>query len=381
MITSKVPPIFLFVGNKKYLGFSSLRFTKELTGVAHGFALEMTDVNALEKIQNGLTNDVLAQVYLGPTLLTTGYIDSVETDSSLKLRVNGRSKASRLIDCSAKKKEYKNVTIQTLANLLCQKYSILFADETGIAKQRTIKSEAGDSPLSLMKKWLEESNDVWLSSLATGDLVLKPKPKRSLAQFIYGENVYRYSILYDFQDVFSDYTVYSSAHDALLGKTSFKGTYQDDYLKTYKNKSFEAAAVKDKAGCIAKAKKAAIAAKSRMMTLSMDVPVYLPSGMMVDAGDLVTVTLPHHSVENHEFIVNRLSLEVSSSSFKMNLELIDASAFNSALKGSDVLFTFDGAFAKAFHAARTKGLKSFLLRGRRYHTRILEEIGLSGGLS
>jgi len=102
-MTDPVNAVRLLVAAQEYAGWKTVRITAGIERQARDFELEVTDVwPGQTEIPRRIQPGDACQVFIGPDLVMTGYIDAtpIKYDGkSLSVAVKGRSKTADLVDC------------------------------------------------------------------------------------------------------------------------------------------------------------------------------------------------------------------------------------------------------------------------------------------
>lgn len=186
--------ITLRVDGQIYGGWQKVRITRSLRDVAGDFELGLTrkwdDAKAMV-IKPGSA----CTVHIGNDLVLTGYVDDFIPSydaTAVEWVVQGRSKTSDLVDCSAiyKSGQWQNATLDRVARDICAPFGIKVVVESdpGAAFSR-VAIEQGETCFELLDR-LAKQRAILLTTNEAGDLVLTQASSTDMgASLVLGENI------------------------------------------------------------------------------------------------------------------------------------------------------------------------------------------------
>lgn len=135
---------FAGVGGKRW---GAVTITTSLVDLASSFSLKALGVFATE--EDFIREGDEVEVFVGPDLLITGYVDDVEHDGDAEnasVEVSGRSRTCDLFDCSAPLGTWSGLTLLKLLQTLIASYRIDIVDEAGVGGVivRSHRTEEGE---------------------------------------------------------------------------------------------------------------------------------------------------------------------------------------------------------------------------------------------
>lgn len=220
----------LVVSGKDYLGWKSINITRSLEALSASFNLTYADawdyagltgpfkkpktVHRKWYIQAGDA----CEVYIGKDRVITGFVDEVSTQvngTDRSFSVSGRDVTGDLIDCAASTqsdKEWKNITVLQIANVLVKPFSIKVKNNTGVGTPLVkLGVSHGESAYDVLERAARQRGILLVTS-ADGELVLeKPGSSKSKVSLVEGNNILSCSLRQDFKRRFSNYYLYGSA--------------------------------------------------------------------------------------------------------------------------------------------------------------------------
>jgi len=168
--------ITLRVDGQIYGGWQKVRINRSLRDVAGDFELSLTrkwdDAKAMV-IKPGSA----CTVHIGSDLALTGYVDDFIPSydaEAVEWVVQGRSKTSDLVDCSAiyKSGQWQNVSLDRVARDLCAPFGIKVMVECELGdKFQRVTIEQGETCFELLDR-LAKQRAILLTTNEAGDLVL-----------------------------------------------------------------------------------------------------------------------------------------------------------------------------------------------------------------
>ena len=153
------------------------------------------------------------EVRIGDDLVATCYVDATPMsydDSSISIDIDGRSKTSDLIDCSATNKpaQWKGATIADIVKALAAEYGIEVVvdfDDKEVIKE--FQFERGDSPFDCIDKLRKQRNLIICDDAEGRVVIAKIGQYKADDKLELGKNIKRASCPKDFKDVFNEYIV------------------------------------------------------------------------------------------------------------------------------------------------------------------------------
>lgn len=212
-----IEPVKLKVNGLNYGNWQKVRITRSLRDIASDFELILT-TKWKDAVADGIKAGPPCEVYLGDDLVMTGYIDTFVPSydaSEVTWVVQGRSKTSDLVDCSAiyKSGQWSNVKLDRVARDLCAPFSIEVLVECDLgAKFPRVSIEQGETCFELLDR-LAKQRAVLLTTNEKGQLVLTQASEQGMgASFILGENILAARGNFSMRDRASEWIVKGSGY-------------------------------------------------------------------------------------------------------------------------------------------------------------------------
>lgn len=203
----------LLVNGTDFGGWKSVGIAAGIDRQARDFDLSVTDRWPGSDVPRRIAPGDACQVFIGPDLVLTGYVDGTPISydaKSVTVGVKGRSKTADLVDCSAihEPGQFKGRKVEQIAAELAAPYgvAVLAAVDTGaaIADHQLQQGESVFESIDRMLKLraLLSTDD------ADGRLVLtRAGSARAATDLVVGENVLTGSASLDCKDRFSEYRI------------------------------------------------------------------------------------------------------------------------------------------------------------------------------
>lgn len=161
----------------------------------------------------GIREGDKVEVRIGDDLVATCYVDATPIsydESSISIDIEGRSKTSDLIDCSATNKpaQWKGATIAAIVKALSAEYSVdvvVDFDDKEVIKE--FQFERGDSPFDAIDKLRKQRNLIICDDAEGRVVIAKIGQYKADDKLELGKNIKRASCPKDFKDVFNEYIV------------------------------------------------------------------------------------------------------------------------------------------------------------------------------
>jgi prophage tail gpP-like protein len=214
--------ITLRVDGQIYSGWQKVRITRSLRDIAGDFELSLT-----RKLDNPSIMTIkplsACTVHIGNDLVLTGYVDDFIPSydaREVSWVVQGRSKTSDLVDCSAiyKTGQWQDATLERVARDICAPFSIdvVVECDVGTAFPR-VAIEQGETCFELLDR-LAKQRAILLTTNESGALVLTQASAAVMgASLILGENIMAARGAFSMRDRASEWIVKGSSYGG--GKT------------------------------------------------------------------------------------------------------------------------------------------------------------------
>lgn len=238
----------LRISGKIYEGWTSVTVNRSIESMSGYFDLGVnvpvaTDLTALapgKPFELAIDNRVVI----------TGYTDGRRREmsaDSMKITITGRDKTADLIDCAAiyKGGQWKNRTLQQIANDLCAPYGVKviweLTDSESAAPFPSFTLDHSETVHEALGR-AARARGVLITSSPAGDLVFTRADESHTDRLVLGENLLSVDFNEDFRDRFSEYTV--KGHGRANGKAgdtqtakniaNQKATVKDDAITRYR---------------------------------------------------------------------------------------------------------------------------------------------------
>lgn len=222
----------LYIDNRAYFGWKSVRIRRSLDYLAGSFELSLTDRWTPDMARWTILPGQPCRIDIGLDTVLTGYIDSVAPSGdggSHTIRASGRDKTCDLVDCSAihSPAEWKNTDIRKLVSTLVDPFGISVRYETPIPTEKfTFKLESGESPFDALDRMCA-NYALRMVSTSAGELAFRSIGDQvAAASLLYGKNIKSYEGGNTITERYSRYIVQSesSADASESWGSSSKGT-------------------------------------------------------------------------------------------------------------------------------------------------------------
>ncbi len=147
--------ISLKVAGVNYAGWQSVRLERAIGQISGAFGFQATDIFPGQSEKWAIRMGQECVVEVNGEVSCTGYVDGIDieyTENSHTIEVRGRDKTADLVDCSwdSTKVEWKNVTVLSIIEDLCDVYSIEVVVDSSVGtalseRVITFKVNEGDS--------------------------------------------------------------------------------------------------------------------------------------------------------------------------------------------------------------------------------------------
>ena len=187
-----IEDVSLIVNGIKFSGFTAASVTKALNSFTNTFDFDLTQqartssTGLFELTTNEIKLQDTCQVYIGDTLVITGYVENLSIDysaSSHSIKISGRDRTGDLVDSSIIPKSYNGITniIQLFKLVLSQNgfgFIDVVQDFTNIpglidplAATEVVKAEEGETIFQFLDKYAKKVQ-VLLRTTADGNVQL-----------------------------------------------------------------------------------------------------------------------------------------------------------------------------------------------------------------
>jgi prophage tail gpP-like protein len=132
-----VSDIVLKVGGQEFAGWQKVRVTRGIEAIAGSFELEVSERWGGQETPWPIGEEDECSIEVLKVPLITGWVDKRRLSYGAEdhsLEISGRDRAAALVDCSAvlKSWEFKNLSLLTLAQRLCEPFSVKVAMDPGL---------------------------------------------------------------------------------------------------------------------------------------------------------------------------------------------------------------------------------------------------------
>ncbi len=200
--------VALYVNGVIHRGWQSVTISRALDSLSGNFTVAMTERLTTQSAPLKIAAADAVQVRVDNQPLITGYIDSVNVsydDRTHSITVSGRDKTADLIDCSAPSQHFVKLTLQQIAEILCQPYGISVINQVDTLVIDDVKNEEGETVFEMLEK-LARANNVLLTTDGLGNLLITQGGLGlSAGTLQLGKNIKAGSGGYDFKDRYSLY--------------------------------------------------------------------------------------------------------------------------------------------------------------------------------
>jgi prophage tail gpP-like protein len=334
----------LFIAGVPFGGWKSGNVTKRLDSIAGAFSLTLDDVWTGKfpgglPIRPGLPVVVTAAGDGPDELLISGYIDAVDVafgPGEHRVEVKGRDRAADLVDCShdTPVDEYREITLLSLATLLCTPFGITVTSETpeGGVLPRIVKLEPGAAVFETLERYGRMAGKLFVSKGPTGIVMTLPGIEPAVGALTEGENIQSASMNVDFSNRFSKYVVKGqmASDDSWNGLAANQpfGTAVDANVLRYRPKIVVSEAAIDLTLATARASWEATVAAGRSVQMQVTVPGWrqIPKGPLWAVNQVVQVNAPKLGVTGPMLVtgVNLVCTESEGGVTQLELAPVDA---------------------------------------------------------
>ncbi|MBL4763527.1 MAG: hypothetical protein JKY93_12625 [Gammaproteobacteria bacterium] len=201
----------LKINNRLFQGWTAASISRGLKQASATFNLTLTDKWEQTPWQIR-PFDSCELVYDGKTVIS-GYIDSASVSYDKEqhaVSVSGRSKTADIVDCSAPSTQFKQQTIEAIAQALLKPFGIkVQVDVDTGGKISSWKADEGVTIFEALEK-LARLRGLLLTDNAAGDLLItRAGINKAPARLELGKNIKAASASFDVRDRFSVYTIKS----------------------------------------------------------------------------------------------------------------------------------------------------------------------------
>jgi prophage tail gpP-like protein len=171
---------YLEVNGERFEAWLSMSANTSIEQCASEFVMQVTRSDPVTASPIRIPRGSECRVYIGDTLITTGYIDRVELSHSAEKKtvtISGRSKTADIVDCSvqqsaSKPATWKNRTVLQIATELCQPYGItVTCDIPDLSAIRSYTAAVGAKVFAVLEE-ICRSQRLLLTDTPEGNLLL-----------------------------------------------------------------------------------------------------------------------------------------------------------------------------------------------------------------
>ena len=197
---------------REIAGWTGVALYRGIERCPSGFEIEFTEPSGSVAEMIVQPGD-FCEVFLGSDKVLTGYVDRYMPSYSQgqhTVAISGRSKCQDLIDCASFPggEPYRQVTLQSLAQTLCQPYGITVSTDNGVdpgVVYPIIVVMEGEASFEVLER-LSRNNGVLLYDDVDGNLVISAiGTKQASSGFEEGVNVLSAAAMYSMDGRFSHY--------------------------------------------------------------------------------------------------------------------------------------------------------------------------------
>lgn len=206
--------IELLVNGKVYSGWKEATITRSMKALCGGFSLSLTDRWLGQSKPWPIVPENACEFRLDGQTFLTGYVDTFDSSIDGKnrtLSVAGRDKTAALVDCSAKPKNYANISLTRFAQELCTPFGIKVVPQVEAANTPfpSLRIGPGEKAFDAIEKAARQKGVLLISS-ARGELLLVHAGKQKTGtELVEGQNIKAAGARFDHKDRFSEYHVVS----------------------------------------------------------------------------------------------------------------------------------------------------------------------------
>ncbi len=226
----------LLVGGKEYQGWKSARVVRGIESVSGGFYLDVSERWDGRLNPWPILSEDECELKLDDTTVIVGWVDrrTVSYDANQHgLAVEGRDRTGDLVDCSAVPKKYKNVSVETLANRVCEPFGIAVTRQGGLVLPlvKSLTVDPGDSAFEAIERACRMAGVLPVSDGRGGLLLTRAGTARASTSLVEGGNILSASGTFDATGRFRTYIVRGQhkGSDDFSGESAAfaKGTAED----------------------------------------------------------------------------------------------------------------------------------------------------------
>jgi len=240
------------IGSTKLVGWKSVTVNRALDAIADSFNLSMVDV--WDGDTSILTPDEKCKIYIEKTsggknikeLVLTGWIDSVNIsadESSILVKVDGRSKSADIVDCSAEylpSNSWNNTLLSTIIRDLMFDYDVDLDFISSAAYDKNSKLSltinSGETIFEIIDRECKKRAILPVTNPYGNIELITSGDRISRDKLIFGENIVKASVDFDYSNRYGVYkvkaqkqgdgngwqnstnTIFAEATDAVFGK-------------------------------------------------------------------------------------------------------------------------------------------------------------------
>lgn len=208
--------ITLRIDGRIYGGWKDIRVVRSIEQSADTFELALTDRWGDERLPVPIRAGTPGELWLGDARIVTGYVDDAlpeYDDQTHTVRVEGRSKAGDLVDCSlapekGKPLQWSGRSLLQIAKDLAGRFGIEVSAEVDVGEAFTrVAMEPGQTVWEFLER-LARIRGVRIVSRPDGGLLItRAGTARYQTALVLGQNILRASGQFSSREQFSDYIV------------------------------------------------------------------------------------------------------------------------------------------------------------------------------
>lgn len=200
-------------------GWTSVEIIDSIETLSPTFSLEYSDRCLTPDRTIRVSPGDECALRIGDEMVLTGYVDDselAESASSRSLSVSGRSRTADLVDCSValKPSEWRNATIDRIAEDLCKPFAILVFAQTSVGEPFSrFAVEPGETVFDCLSRAARQRG-LMLQSTTSGDLAIAKLGARSAPGLLRrGQNILSASLSLSWAERYSEIRVLSQPDD------------------------------------------------------------------------------------------------------------------------------------------------------------------------
>lgn len=233
--------VVLIIEGERFEGFRSIRISTTLEHCVSSFQLELTDRWQQDQQPRPIVPGDKCEIYCGHDPVLTGFVDDVEPSydaESYVVRIYGRSTASDLVDCSSKRKQYQEQSLEQLTKTECQPFGIDVIVETDTGQPfKSITRDAGESIFEFLEM-ASRYRAVRFMNTPKGELaIIEPGSRRAAVGLELGKNILEARGFFSNRERFNEVTVLAQQPGAVWdakGISEPKGVAQNPNVTRYR---------------------------------------------------------------------------------------------------------------------------------------------------